>query len=515
MESPNLTANTHGWGGHLALVCVLLGFVVSLTLSLLSDGSYHDDALTHYLYARWAWHNPAYLFDAWGRPGLTCLLLPLAKFGWTACRVESAVLSAVSAWLAYDVARRLGYRRAGWVPLLCFAQPLFLLASYTTLTETAVAFYLALAVWFMVRQRPAWSAALVSLCFVTRYETLVFAPLWALAIWRQRGSWWAYACLLWAPLAHNLLGVLFLEGWPIWFIIGADHPDHYGAGTPLSMLVKSMATSGAAVAVLAAAGLFIRPAVRGAWFVPACYGLHLAAQSAIYWLGLFASGGYARFLISTSPLAAVCAVAALETVLDGRGSSRRPGLPAVAAVTVVMWIGIELEAGVTDEAWLYLIQPVQWLVRGMATVVLLAVGWLSLWRHRLPAVLLALGAVAASVLPLAYLVRPHRMPAHTRDVQDAVAWLRASPHAAAPVIATNIWVSHFLDRGVNVIPPDSTQILDELAAGTVFFWDGEYSPSPRFDISADSMTQRRGWRLIWTSTRHDGDEPFCRVYLLE
>ena len=68
-----------------ALLCIGLGFVVSAVLALLSDGAYQDDALTHYLYARWAWHHPAYLVDEWGRPGLTSLLLPTAGLGWLAC----------------------------------------------------------------------------------------------------------------------------------------------------------------------------------------------------------------------------------------------------------------------------------------------------------------------------------------------------------------------------------------------------------------------------------------------
>ncbi|NIM70612.1 MAG: hypothetical protein GTN86_03925, partial [Xanthomonadales bacterium] len=86
---------------------------------------------------------------------------------------------------------------------------------------------------------------------------------------------------------------------------------------------------------------------------------------------------------------------------------------------------------------------------------------------------LAAAALAATVLPLAYLIRPHRIADQTRDLEQAVAWLQSSPHADAPVVATNIWVSHYLDRGFNVVPPDSTTILDGAAPGTVFVWDGQ------------------------------------------
>ena len=125
-------------------------------MAALSDGAYHDDGVAHYLYARWAWSRPRYLLDAWGRPGLTCLLFPAAGAGWAACKVLVAVVCGATVWLSYAVGRRLGLRLAAWVPLFCLVQPLFLVMSYATLTESVMAFYLVLAVWLHLSNRPAW-----------------------------------------------------------------------------------------------------------------------------------------------------------------------------------------------------------------------------------------------------------------------------------------------------------------------------------------------------------------------
>ncbi|HUU86041.1 MAG TPA: hypothetical protein VM243_21295 [Phycisphaerae bacterium] len=527
MDLARQTNPTGATISRFAVLCVGLGLAVSVVLALLSDGSYQDDALTHYLYARWGWHSGQYLVDEWGRPGLTCLLFPVAALGWTACRIESAVLSAAAAWLAYDIARRLGWRRAGWVPLLCFVQPIFLLASYTTLTETAVAFYLTLAVWCLVTGRRAWSAAVLSLCFVTRYETVVFIPLWVAAMRPWRGRWTWCALLLWAPLVHHALGAAILGRWPIAFIINEQQTTMYGAGMPLTMVVKSMATSGPAVAVLALVGsvaLLWRGHGGGderrqrdgiAWLIPACYLVHLLVHSLIFWLGLYASGGYPRFLVSTSPVAALCALFGLNAILDGVGDRRRRALAVLVVVSLVMWVGLELEAGIVDEAWLFLIEPVRWFVRGLTVLVLVAVARIWTGGGRLPGAVLGAAAVVTTVLPLAYLVRPHGIPEHTRDIERAVGWVRSSPYGEAPVIATNMWVSHYLDRGSNVVPPDSTTILDEAALGTVFIWDGEYSPTPRFAITPESMTERSGWRLVWRSAEREGKAPFACVYVRE
>ncbi|MCH7813484.1 MAG: hypothetical protein IID40_05630 [Planctomycetes bacterium] len=500
--------------GMLAPVCLGIGLAVSVILALLSDGPYHDDALTHFLYARWAWNNPAYLLDAWGRPGLTVLLFPAAALGWTACRLVSSLAAAASVWMALDIARQLRFSRASWVPLLCYVQPLFLMAAYTTLTETASALYLTAAIWCLVRGRAAWSAVALSLCFVTRYELLVLLPIWGMALWRLRAGWQCFALLLWAPLAHNLLGAILLDRWPLAYLLtGSSGTDMYGQGGPLTMCIKSMAASGPPVAILALVGLGLRRASRGWWLIPACYGGHLLTQSMIYWLGAFASGGYPRFMVTTSPLAALCAVAALEAAAGKPVHLRRRIWLAVAFVTALLTVGLEIELRTADETWLFLIDKVRPLVRVLAAIVLLAIAWQWVRPGRWPKVILATVALVATALPLSYLIRPHRPPEYARSIGAAVRWLDGTEHADAPVVATNIWASHHLDRGYNVVPPDALDILDDLPAGTVFIWDAVYSPTPRFELSVEAMRHRPQWRLIWSDTAADSQPVWSRIYL--
>ncbi len=498
---------------RLAWVCLGLGLATSIILGLLSDGGYHDDGLSHYLYARWAWTDAAYLVDEWGRPGHTCLLFPFARLGWTACRLVSGLLSVVSAWLAWDIARRLGLRRAAWVPLLCFVQPMFLLASYTTLTETAAAFYVILAVWLMIRNRPVWSAALVSICFVTRYELLVFLPLWALFARRCGARWLSLLVLLWAPVMHNLAGVLLLGRWPIEFIVAADHPTYYGAGTALTMLVKSLATSGPPVAVLAIGGLIVRWPGRCGWLVPGVYGVHLLTHSLIFVVGAYASGGYPRFLVTTSPVAAVCAAMALEAILGGSPGLRRRMLVGLALAAVAVGIGVEMEVEVVHEAWMFVIEQARPAVWAAVALVLATVSLLLFTRQEWPGMVLFITALVAAAVPLGYLVHPHRISQDGRAMKSAAAWLSTSPHADAPVVATNIWASYFLKRGHNVVPPPSTTILDGVDVGTVFIWDANHSIHARFGITEESMAGRPEWALLWESTESVDNGPAGRVYI--
>ena len=276
-----------------------------------------------------------------------------------------------------------------------------------------------------------------------------------------------------------------------------------------------MATSGPAVAILALAGLAVRIPGRGSWLIPACYVIYLLTHSLIFSLGVYASGGYPRFLVSTSPVAALCVTAATGALLDGPFALRRRVLAGVALVAVIVWLGLELEAGIVDEAWLFLIEKTRWIVRLTTAVVVLSAGWMCVRRSRLSAIVLAAVTVVGTVLPLVYLIRPHRLPEEARQVDAAVDWLNESEYADAPVIATNIWASHFLDRGHNVVPPDSPHILDDAPPGTVFIWDAEYSPTPRFGLTLDSMIERPAWRLIWPSETRHRAEVAARIYVRE
>ena len=93
------------------------------------------------------------------------------------------------------------------------------------------------------------------------------------------------------------------------------------------------------------------------------------------------------------------------------------------------------------------------------------------------------------------------------------AWLESSPHADAPVIATNIWASHYLDRGHNVVPPPSTEILEHVQLGTVFLWDANHSVHPRFGVTTESMAQHPEWRLLWQSDELVEGGPAGRIYV--
>lgn len=364
-------ASANGPTSHaVALLLCAAGLAASLACGLRHpNGIVHFDDLTHYLYARWAWTWPAYLLDDWGRPGFTAAYFLPARLGWDACRALSAVLSSAAAFFAYLVASNLGLRRAWAVIPLAYLQPLYFQLSQTTLTETPTAFYLVLAVWLAQRSHWTASAAVVSLTFVTRHEAVVLLPVW-LAAARQAKvplRWlWPIA---WAPVVVNLLAPFADMRPAVAQFLDPTRAGQYGRGGWLTFLSRSLEAWGPAVAILALIGLVEAGhgsgeqekgggkagTNRGAnRLVTLSIVVYFAAQTVVRAMGLYDSGGYARFLVPLSPLIAVAALAGWNRLISAEPAERQRALILIALAMLLLWAAMErqlvLHAARADEA---------------------------------------------------------------------------------------------------------------------------------------------------------------------
>lgn len=461
-------------GRHVAIGSCLAAFALSVALAVLSDGAHHDDDLTHFLYAQWALTKPAYLVHDWGRPGFTVLYCLPAQLGWTAARIFSGVLTVLAAWLAYGTAARVHLRAAWLVALLALLQPMFFQLGYTTLTETAVAFYVALATWLLITRRFGPSALVFSLTIVTRHEAVVWLPIWAWAFWLGRARWWCYPLLLWAPVVHNLLAPHLFGKTPILLFLEPTANTLYGRGSPLAMWARATLAYGpgmGALAVLGAASICRR---RRGWIIAATVVVYFGFHAACRFLGLYATGGYPRFLIAVSPLVAILAVAAVVALseIDAKRWGLRVGV--VAGAFVFFWLAAESE----KPDWIY--PPFVTAYRAVTVVLALTsiavivverrtrLRWV---RWLLPAALVSL-----TVLQTAHLTRPWRMSADQRSIARVVEWLKDHGYGDRPVVGTNVWVHYLWPVVLDPGEWHAEREIREAPPGTILLWDKRYSP---------------------------------------
>src|SRR5688572_29271862 len=118
------------------LAAVSVFALLSAACAVFSDGFLTADALTHFLYAKYAFDRPTYFVDVWGRPFVTGLYaVPAAVGGRLGVRLTSLAVAVACAAVAMRIARGQGLRRPGLALLFTLAQPLVFLNSFAEMTE--------------------------------------------------------------------------------------------------------------------------------------------------------------------------------------------------------------------------------------------------------------------------------------------------------------------------------------------------------------------------------------------
>jgi hypothetical protein len=435
-------------------------------------------------------------------------MLADAAFGLRGCRWLSALMTGLTAWLAYLVAVRITRdrpeaRRFAWLaPALVWLQPLVATLAQTTLTETPAALYLTASIWLWLRSRRALATAVLSLLFVTRYETLAFLPVVGLALLvahaREAGSaiaalgrpalWAEKLLLLWAPAAYVgaalVLGISE-DASPLG-LFSQPHSSDYGSGTWHHMAVRWLIGSGAGVLALAAAAA-ARLGRRA--LVPAAAAMGLVAlHTVLFRFGLFASGGYERFLVPACGAVAALAAAGVGVLLEGR--SRAPvavALLLLAAMPLALLEhdvpaaaragGLVAAAVLAIAAGIALVAPGRALARGTGVLALvLVVLQAALLIRPLtidedpPDLEIPLGAAASTARLTwspALLVRP-LCPRSL--LENSVLWrcVVAAP-PGVPILANDTFVRCYRPEAVTVRDvPRSIDLWSEARPGTVF-----------------------------------------------
>jgi hypothetical protein len=506
------------------LIAILPFFVLTIAFGALSDSVHHDDDLTHYLMARWSSYYPSYLLHIWGRPGLTAPLATVAwigdrEAGWHMARLLSAGVTAASALLAAQVARGLGIRPPWLVAVVCYLQPLATVLGFTTLTENYAALYLIVAIALLDKHRPLLASTAFSMILVTRHEALVFLPLWWLAIYQQsRPNIWISAALsLAAPVLHNLLFFGAYREWPIRIFAQAGGSTQYPGAGLLAYVPEALSAVSPAIAGLALIGAaaMLR---RRQWLIPAMAAIFFLAQAAIKSLGVYASGGFGRFMVVVAPLIAILAVMGLDDVATRIRDRRSVGVSSVlfGLVWIIGLFAIEQRRITGLLRWH---EQTYWLVRGTVASVLLLV--LTHWaitrrggdgRRRWATGGLAAILAITCLIHAALVVRPLRLGPAQLIVRDAKSWLAKQGLAESPIFATDPWFAYFFDLVEDPRAHKDSMLLASMPVGTIFVWDSLYGSSDFHRLRASTFDHDPHYELLNVLRVTDQSPIELRIY---
>ncbi|HDY65671.1 MAG TPA: hypothetical protein ENH84_05520 [Phycisphaerae bacterium] len=499
----------------LAVGLTLVALGAALVVGAFSDGVYMDDDITHYHFARDGWGNINALLNRWARPGYNIPTALVAHFfGLPGCRVFSALQTAAIAWFAYAIARRLigANIYAALAVALVWVQPITFRLATTTLTETTGGVYLTIGVWLYLRGNRIWGCGVLSLMFVARDETMALGPIVAAAVildalreaggdWRKMlRTGWVWACAgatVWAPGAYwTAAWVMQLppDASPL-SIFSRGYSAEYGSGVWYWFL--GIWTEQASVGVLA---LGVGGAVylgRKAWFISGLVWGLVVLHSVIFARGMFASGGYSRFLVPISGLLGVLGAAGLKAVLF----ERRRSIVAVVFVCAAGWlllVSYMFERYVAFRFTLAL--GLILAAAGVLAVVVRRPGFVRWWGRVAIAVMLLL-----SVGHFAAVTRPLRLSDSNMHnaIVDVLRDLEKSPHADKPALSLHVMIRH-LRPGTETAAgiETATRKWQTAASGTLFFWESKYCNPPLKPQSTQYLKdelQRLG-RNVFSST---------------
>lgn len=333
----------------LLIAAALAGFV---WIAFTSEASWGGaDATVHYRMARWSWKHPWLLLDMWGKPLLTTLSAPFAYFGFNGMKIFNILVAGLTAWLGFDILKRLGSPLSALViPLLLFA-PVYFIMVPSTMTEPLFALIIITGAWLFLRERHLAAVILLSFLPFSRNEGFIVFPLIILALLLVRKAR-LIPYILTGHLVYGILGYIH-SGDPIWvfrqmpyfpsperiFEYPAGSLWHYVNRLP-DLLGKPLYWSSIAGVMLILAGvLFYRrkPTEENESYLlffllvtsPAL--VYLAAHSWVYWKGTGGAAGLERIMAPLAPMAALTAAMGLSLIAKLRIRWVRPAVMLITA----------------------------------------------------------------------------------------------------------------------------------------------------------------------------------------
>lgn len=222
-----------------------------------------------------------------------------------------------TAWLAFLIISRLGYRNAYLVIIFVVFAPLYFMMQMTSLTEILFSLVLVLSVYLYLTDRFLLSAIVLSFLPLARTEGIIILPIFALA-YLLLSKWWAIPLLATGFIVYSFAGMSYYHDF-LWLIHQNPYPiasDIYGSGSLLHFAEDTKFISGLPLVFLMLTGVLVlgwqavkssledrRKALSIFWIIFVPYAVYFIFHSILWWKGLGGSLGLTRVIAAVLPLA--------------------------------------------------------------------------------------------------------------------------------------------------------------------------------------------------------------------
>lgn len=500
VHRPSRIVPAHGDAIESRMSILLCGVLLLLfaVMGWLSAGTLTDDDIGRFLSARAAFEHPDKILGLWTRPLFMLLYAVPAQLGYGAVELTTAAVCALTCWLSIRSAARLGESHPLWAALFLAFQPMFLLLSFSALTEPLAALCLAASIERLLAKRLGTSAAFASLIPLARLELLPILAILGLQYIAVR-SWRSIAILPLGLLAWNVVGWL-ASGDSLFLIhhvfverereVEALGVWHYPAGFihAVGPVVFFFAILGLVDSLKRRSYAVISSSI----IVVFLYYTWSASHS-----GSLQSAGYLRHLVTISPLVALVAVRGWNLWILEPPRVWATILGCALPLLTWLFLSKEMESGYAignrSEHWKFAIVS-------MLTVL----GLIPWFARRLLTGALFRRAVVGLVLvaTAGYFFAKHGpipLNEEHRLMQEIARWIADERLTDQPILCNHVAFHFFSGRDPNDEVRSPRLTPESLAAApesSVVIWDGHYGHEIAGGIELHSVESDSELRVL-------------------
>ncbi len=327
----------------LYLVCGLL------TIRFFDGTADAGDSILHYLFARYAPQHPELFFDHWAKPLFVLLSCPFAQFGLNGIKLFNLLVTLFSIYLTFLSCDLLKIKNNLVLPLLVIFAPYVYIQTFSGLTEPLFALFLITGIYFILKQKTAVAAIIISFMPFVRSEGLIIMGVFAL-FFIFRKEWRCLLLLLCGHVCYSIAGYFVYHDflWVFGKIPYARLSSAYGSGGLGHFVTQLIYVTGVPVYVLFWLGVvsYIPAWIRkkekiisvNTWLVLGCTVAFIAAHSLFWVLGIFNSMGLKRVLIGIMPLIAIISLHGFNMISEQKFISKN--LKRIIQLIVALYICI-------------------------------------------------------------------------------------------------------------------------------------------------------------------------------
>ncbi len=275
------------------------------------------DSISHFLFAKYAPHHPELYFNHWAKPVFVLLASPFAQFGFVGMKIFNALISLLTIFFTYKIAKQLNLKNAIIVCAILIFTPVYFALTFSGLTEPLFALFIALGIYFLLNEKYLAACILFSFLPFVRSEGLILLGVIGIYL-LAKGKWKSIPWLATGHIIYSFAGYFVYHDllWVFRKIPYATMDSVYGHGNLAHFAQQLFYFFGLPIYILFALGLLsiiwssikLKSNYQEQILFFLGFLTFFIAHTLFWYFGIFGSMGLTRVFIAIMPIMGIIAL---------------------------------------------------------------------------------------------------------------------------------------------------------------------------------------------------------------